>query len=118
MELKKVTAIIDTDVLEKVENSLQKIGVTGISVTYVKGFGQYANFFKSPPLVSHARIEIFADEYTVHSIVDAIMQTAHTGLPGDGIIAVLPVERLYRISEMKEITTSELSNIITRKNHD
>ena len=108
MEFKKVTAIIDRDVLEKVEEALEEIGVTGISVTYVKGFGQYANFFKSPPLVSHARIEIFVGESIVQYIVDTVIQTAYTGLQGDGIIAVLPVERLYRIREKKEVTTSDL----------
>lgn len=56
-------------ILEKVENALQEIGVTGISVTYIKGYGDYANFFQSPPLIKHARIEIFTDEKEVKSIV-------------------------------------------------
>lgn len=49
MALRKVTAIVRTEMLEEIEQHLQAIGVPGISVTYVKGFGNYANFFKSPP---------------------------------------------------------------------
>ena len=45
MELRKVTAIIRSSVLEEVEERLRGIGVRGISVTKVKGFGEYANFY-------------------------------------------------------------------------
>lgn len=48
MTLRKVTAIVRTEVLEEIEQHLEAIGVPDISVTYVKGFGDYANFFKSP----------------------------------------------------------------------
>lgn len=48
MTLRKVTAIVRTEVLEEIEQHLETIGVPGISATYVKGFGNYANFFKSP----------------------------------------------------------------------
>ncbi len=48
MALRKVTAIVRIEVLEEIEEQLEAIGVPGISVTYVKGFGNYANFFKSP----------------------------------------------------------------------
>ena len=49
------------------------------------------------PLVTHARIEIFIEESRVKSIVDTIMECAHTGRAGDGIIVVLPVEQVYKI---------------------
>lgn len=107
MALRKVTAIIRTEVLEEIEQHLEAIGVPGISVTYVKGFGNYANFFKSPPLVTHARIEIFIEESRVKSIVDTIMECAHTGRAGDGIIAVLPVEQIYKISRKAAVDPSE-----------
>lgn len=99
MIVKKVTAIIQRSKLEDVETALRDAGVPGISVTMVKGYGDYANFFKSPPLVSHARLEIFIEDTKVNSVVDAIMNNAHTGMESDGIIAVLPVEHFYRIRE-------------------
>ena len=99
MSFKKITAIIQREKLEKVELALQGLSVSGISVTYVKGYGNYANFFKSPPLVSHARIEIFAEELKVEGIVETILQNAYTGMDGDGIVAVLPVEHFHRIRD-------------------
>ena len=103
MKIKKIIAVIRCEDLEKVESALQQAGVPGISVTYVKGFGEYANFFKSPPLVEHVHIEIFVEESSVQSVVDAIFANAHSGLSGDGIIAVLPVEYLYSIRTKGEI---------------
>ncbi len=53
--------------------------------------------------MQHARIEIFIDEEKTNQIVETIMHDAHTGLTGDGIIAVLPVEHLYKIKSQEEI---------------
>ena len=103
MAFKKVIAILQCSVLEKVENALEEIGVPGISVTYIKGYGDYANFFQSPPLVKHARIEIFTDEKKADLVASTIMHSAHTGLQGDGLVAVLPVEHIYRITSQSEI---------------
>ena len=107
MSIKKVTAIVQRSKLEHVETALRDAGVPGISVTIVNGYGDYANFFKSPPLVSHARLEIFIEEDKVSTVVDAIMNNAHTGMESDGIIAVLPVEHFYRIREKQVLYTSD-----------
>ena len=107
MAFKKIIAILQCSVLEKVENALQEINVSGISVTYIKGYGDYANFFQSPPLVKHARIEIFADERKVDLIISTIIQNAHTGLKGDGLVTVLPVEHIYKIATQSEIASIE-----------
>jgi nitrogen regulatory protein P-II 1 len=103
MAFKKVIAILQCTVLEKVESALQEIGVPGISVTYIKGYGDYSNFFQSPPLVKHAQIEIFTDEKKVDLIISTIMQNAHTGLEGDGLVTIIPVEHIYRITTQSEI---------------
>ena len=108
MSYKKVTAIIRNDVLEKVERALQAIGVNGISVTKVKGYGEYANFYSKDWMVSHSRIEIFTLESKADTIARAIMEAAYVGLEGDGIVAVLPVEKLYRIRTQSEVTADYL----------
>lgn len=108
MEFRKVTAIIQQDTLEKVENRLREIGVRGISTTKVKGYGEYANFYTSDWVTTHSRIEIFTDKSRVEEIVTTIMDVAHTGISGDGIVAVLPVETVYRIRTRAEITADEL----------
>ena len=59
MEFRKVTAIVRRERLEDVERRLIEIGVAGVTVTAVKGFGEYANFFRGDWLVPHVRLEIF-----------------------------------------------------------
>ncbi len=97
MSYNKVTAIVRRDVLEKVECRLREIGVQGISVTKVKGYGEYADFYSPDWLVPHARIEIFTTAKRAEEVAGAIMDAAHLGMAGDGIVAILPVEKLYRI---------------------
>ena len=97
MIFRKVTAIFRSDRLEAVENRLRALAVPGISVTRVKGFGEYANFYTSDWLCTHVRIEVFTSKLKADEIAEAIIETAHTGIEGDGIVAVLPVESVYHI---------------------
>ena len=108
MSYRKVTAIIRRDRLEQVEKALQALGVPGISVTRVKGYGEYADFYSRDWLVSHARLEVFTDEHSADDIAQAVMQAAHTGAAGDGVVAVLPVEKLYRIRTRCEVIPEEI----------
>ncbi len=108
MKYRKVTAIIRRDALEKVERKLQQVGVNGISVTRVKGYGEYADFYARDWMVTYARIEIFTTEEKADDIAQAIVEAAHVGLSGDGIVAVLPVEKLYRIRTKSEATTEHI----------
>lgn len=107
MDFKKVTAIIRCESCEKVEQTLQKLGVHGFSISKVKGYGEYADLYSNDWLVSHARIEIFTEAPRAEKIVEAIMEAAHVGLEGDGIIAVLPVEKLFRIRTRSEFKPGE-----------
>jgi len=108
MVFKKVTAIFRCDSCDKVERELQEIGVHGFSISKVKGYGEYANLYSNDWLVTHARIEIFIEESKVAKVVETIMEAAHVGVEGDGIIAVLPVEELYRIRTRSEVEPGEI----------
>lgn len=102
MELNKITAIIRASKLQDVETKLREKGVDGISVSAVKGYGEYKNFFTHGWMVDHARIEIFANKIKVDEIVNIILDAASCNLPGDGVIAVLPVERFFKIRDKSE----------------
>lgn len=73
------------------------MGVGGISVTKVKGFGEYADFFERDWMTTHLRVEVFTSSSQAGAIARAIIDAAHSGREGDGIVAILPVEKLYRI---------------------
>ena len=111
MDLKKVTAIVRTDVLEDVESRLRQLGVPGLTVWRVKGFGEYANFFTPDWMSACARIEVFTDAAQAQQIVDTIMQAAHTGTAGDGIVAVLPVDGLFRIRDGRRLQSLHGPNV-------
>ncbi len=107
MELKKITAIINISALGEVEQKLAELGIKGFSESEVTGRGEYSNFFRGEIKAPHIKIELFTVQSKVDEIVTAIMETAHSGSQEDGIIAVLPVEKLYRIRTQSEISIDD-----------
>lgn len=97
MQFEKLTAIIRRSRLEDVEDALARCGVGGLTVTGVKGYGEYANFFSRDWKVHHVKLQVFATADQTDGFVRAIQEAAHTGLSGDGIITVEPVSRVVRI---------------------
>ncbi len=100
----KITAIVSKLVLEKVERELQQVGVPGITVTDVKGYGEYKDLFVRDWSVAHVRIEIFVQRTEAQRIVQAIAGVASTGEFGDGIIAILPVDEFLHIRAGAPVT--------------
>ena len=97
MELSAVIAIVRREALERVEESLRAIGVAGISISKVKGYGEYHNFFALDGLTDNVRVEIFVRRDRASTITDAIIGAAHTGSRGDGIVVVHPIEKFINI---------------------
>lgn len=107
MGLSYVIAVVRVGALEEVERRLMKIGISGMTVIKVKGVGQHANssgrdWLSRDWLMEEAKIEIVAEESRVGAITSAIIDAAHTGDPGDGIVTVLPVSKFYRIRTRAE----------------
>jgi len=99
MEFRKITAVIPVNALESVEKALQEAGAPDISVTYVKGYGDYKNFFGSDWTAEEVKLEIFAAGDSTDRFVDCIMKAAHTGLDSDGFVAVQPVAGFHAIKD-------------------
>jgi len=102
MGLSYVIAVVRGDALEAVEQSLISIGVRGLTVVKVKGLGRHANFFSRDWLSDEVKLEIVTDDNRVAAIRSAIMDAAHSGDPGDGIVSVLPVSSFHRIRTRAE----------------
>jgi len=92
MNFKYVVAIVPSEAVESLERQLRSMGVGGITLTRVKGFGEYKNFFTSDWLSEHTKIEIFTEESKVEVLLKALMETARSDVPGAGIAVVMPVE--------------------------
>lgn len=98
MGYRKIIAIIDIERLDAVEAELKKLNIPGLSVSFVKGYGEYKNFFDKEWLKSNAKIDVFVHEHAVEEVVEAVKRGARTGLESGGIVAVLPVEQFHEIS--------------------
>jgi len=94
MQYKKVNAIINPLMLENVDTALRDMHVPGMTVTQVKGYGEYHNFYQPDMMCKHASIEIFCDASEADAIAACIMNAAHIGQPGDGIVAITAVEKI------------------------
>jgi nitrogen regulatory protein P-II 1 len=97
MEWKKIVAIIRRDKLRDVQERLKDLRMVFINSTQRKGYGEYTNLFSPDWSMTYARLEIYCETARAEEIVQAIMDIAHTGLAGDGIVVLIPVEKLYRI---------------------
>ena len=104
MDIKLIVAIIRREKLEPVEQKLKDTGVERINVSKVKGYGEYHDFFSRNWMVEEVRLDIFTRNDEVETVTAAIMEAAHTGLPGDGVVAVVPVEKFLLIRTRAEAT--------------
>ena len=99
MTLKHIIAFIREDKLEKIIDRLREIKVDGVSIAYIKGYGEYINTFSRNPLVESVKIEIIVPSDRVNEIVGLIINDAYTGVEGDGIVAVSSIDQYYRIRD-------------------
>jgi nitrogen regulatory protein P-II 1 len=102
--MKLVTAIIKPFKLDEVREALAAVGVQGITVTEVKGFGRqkgHTELYRGAEYVvdflPKIKIEIIVTDDNLTPAIDAIVKAAHTGKIGDGKIFVMPVEQVVRI---------------------
>jgi len=102
--MKKVEAIIKPFKLDEVKESLNEIGIQGITVTEVKGFGRqkgHTELYRGAEYVvdflPKIKVEIIVKDNMVDKVVETILESAKTGRIGDGKIFVLPVEEVLRI---------------------
>jgi nitrogen regulatory protein P-II 1 len=104
MALKKIEAIIKPFKLEEVKEALTEVGIEGMTVTEVKGFGRqkghteiYRGSEYTVDFLPKIKLEIILAEASVDKAVAAIVKAAKTGKIGDGKIFVLPVSEVIRI---------------------
>ena len=102
--MQKVEAVIKPFKLDDVKSGLMEVGVRGISVTEVKGFGRqkghtelYRGSEYHVDFLPKSKIEVFVTDEQADEVVEVIIKVAQTGQVGDGKIFVLPVDDAIRI---------------------
>jgi len=102
--MKKIEAIVRPHLLEAVKNALQEVGVVGMTVSEVKGFGRqkghtetYRGSEYKVELIPKVKIEVAIAEELAEGAIDAVLKTAKTGKFGDGKVFVSSLEDVVRI---------------------
>ncbi|HEY9446545.1 MAG TPA: P-II family nitrogen regulator [Burkholderiales bacterium] len=102
--MKKIEAIFKPFKLDEVREALSEIGVSGLTVTEVKGFGRqkgHTELYRGAEYVvdflPKVKVEVVMPEKLLESAIDAIIKAARTGKIGDGKIFVTEVEQVIRI---------------------
>ena len=120
--MKKIEAIVKPFKLDEVREALSEVGVTGLTVTEVKGFGRqkgHTELYRGAEYVvdflPKVKIEVVVPNEQVERAIDAIVKSARTGKIGDGKIFVTPVEHVVRIrtGETHEAAVKLLSSTST-----
>ena len=111
--MKKIEAVIKPFKLDEVREALSEVGITGLTVTEVKGFGRqkgHTELYRGAEYVvdflPKVKIEVVMKTEDVDRCVEAIVAAARTGKIGDGKIFVTPVERVVRIRTGEEDETA------------
>ncbi|MBB5805348.1 nitrogen regulatory protein P-II 1 [Saccharothrix ecbatanensis] len=102
--MKLVTAIIKPFTLDDVKASLEQLGVLGMTVSEVQGYGRqkghtevYRGAEYAVDFVPKLRIEVLVDDAAVEKTLDAVVEAARTGKIGDGKVWVTPVDTVIRV---------------------
>ncbi len=102
--LKKIEAIIKPFKLDEVKDTLNDLGIRGMTISEVKGFGRqkgHTEIYRGAEYVidflPKVKIEVVVDQDMAVKVIEAIQKAAKTGKIGDGKIFVLPVEEVIRI---------------------
>jgi nitrogen regulatory protein P-II 1 len=102
--VKKIEAVIKPFKLDDVKDALHDVGVSGITVTEVKGFGRqkgHTELYRGAEYVidflPKVKVEVVVEDVMVENVIEAITQAARTGRIGDGKIFVMPIDEAVRI---------------------
>ncbi len=102
--MKRITAIIKPFKLDEVREGMAAVGITGLTVTEVKGFGRqkghtelYRGAEYAVDFLPKVKVEVIVNDDAVQRTLDAIVSAARTGKIGDGKIFVSAVEQVVRI---------------------
>jgi nitrogen regulatory protein P-II 1 len=114
--MKQITAIIKPFKLEEVREALAEVGVTGLTVTEVKGFGRqkgHTELYRGAEYVvdflPKVKVEVVVKGADVDRCIEAIVKAAKTGKIGDGKIFVTPVEHVVR-NQVPSLTPPEVAS--------
>ena len=108
MSIKRITAIVPTELLPNLEKCLRATGVPGMTINDVRGFGEHVNYFSRDLLVSNARVEIYIGNARCQEVIDVIKSFAKETHATAGILTVESIDRLVNLNTGKDVRGADL----------
>lgn len=102
MSYSKVTAIMDLDDFSPLENALKTLSIPGLSISRVRGFGDYVNYYQKSGLSDSVKVEIYATSEQAEKIALQLSQLGESMTEGGGLVAIEPVSKLMNVKKLKE----------------
>ena len=108
MAINLVVAIVRESRVKSIISKLYENSIPGVTISPVRGYGEHVNNYSQDITADNVRIEVFVAETFSQHVVDIIMKAANTGLKGDGIVAVLPVNGIYQNRDFTQLKDHQL----------
>lgn len=99
--MKLVTGIVRTTSLEHVVHALERIGVRGMTISEIRGLGEEVRL--NNPYSIHDKIELIVPDERADAVADAIIEHSRSGLEGDGVVTVAPLDSAVEIRTKKRM---------------
>ena len=106
--MKMIMAFVRSDYCKDICRRVVDEGAKGLTLSRTRGMGQGLKWARIDSL-GHTRLEIIVDDKDVDRIIDVLIDAAWTGLPGDGIVLVYPLDRVVRIRTREEFGLKKAS---------
>jgi len=108
MAINLVIAIVRESQVKTIVSRLYENSIPGVSISAVRGYGEHVNLYSQNITAENYRVEVFVAETFASHVVEIIMNAAHTGLTGDGIVAILPVNTVYQTKDFSQLKDHQL----------
>jgi len=102
MSFKQIVAIVRQSKIKALTDKLYESDIPGANITTIQGYGEHVNTYAKSILEDSVRVEIFASQKDVKKIAELIVAATYTGLEGDGLIAIMPVDEIYHVRHLKK----------------
>ena len=116
MAINLVVAIVRESQVKTIVSKLYEHNIPGVTISPVRGYGEHVNVYSQDITEDNVRVEVFVADSFSEQVVKIIMQAAHTGLQGDGIVAVLPVSNIYQTRDFSQLSDRQLMPGSNNKN--
>jgi len=110
MSIKRITAILPIELMASIEEQLRSVGVPGVTVEKVHGYGEHPNYFRRDLMQNNVRLVLYTSDDRVDDILSAISECARDSGIRSGVIAVESIDRLVHLFGGAEVDPDLLSD--------